>query len=96
MEPVEPGSRPIGDEELTAIGIGTTVRHSEEPGLIKNQAVRDLIFKGITWSTGTGTRRIASLGHETSDHPVKGGVVVESGFRQENEVIHGDRRKVIV
>ena len=80
-----------GQEELTAIGIGTSVGHAEDATLIVFELRFDLILEWLTINAWTifsrsGGRR-AGLDHEGGNEAMKWRVIVCVGSTQREEVV---------
>ena len=79
----------MGDEELRAIGVGTSVSHREDAGFAVFQTGAEFVSEGIARSSATGAGRVASLSHEIFDNTVENGVVIVAFTRQEDKIVDG-------
>src|SRR5262245_13892332 len=73
---VEVGGRSQRDEELPAVGIRPSVCHGEDAGLVVPQLWMELVFERISRAADALAEWIASLNHESVDHPVEDYAVV--------------------
>lgn len=82
---IQPWCRSEGDEELTAVGVRSTVGHAQDPSSRMLKVLLYLIFKflavdGTASSAGAG--RIARLYHEVGDNAVEDDVVIVAPLRE--------------
>src|SRR4051794_37231495 len=68
--------RPLGDEELRAVGGGTGVGHGQESRLVELEIRRELVLETVARIAGPRSQRIAALDHESRDDPVEDEAVV--------------------
>ena len=88
--PVQPRRRREGDEELTAIGVRSAVRHAENPSARVLEVSVDLVFKFLAVdgaSSSTSAGRVTGLDHEVRDDAVEDHIVVVSSFGKGREVL---------
>jgi len=76
---VEPGGDDGGDEELGAVGVGTSVGHGEKAGL--GVAELEVLIGELGTVDGLTARAVAAgevttLEHEAGDHTVEGAALV--------------------
>src|SRR5437870_12084353 len=94
MLPVETAIVDDVDEELAPAGVWTRLRDGERAPRIA--VVREeLVLDRVSSSAKPGALRVPALDHETRDHPVKDGPVVESFLHELAEVSGGDRHRVV-
>src|SRR5258706_2364314 len=82
---VELIGRRVGDEELSAAGIGTRVDHGDHAWTAKRQRGQDLgdqIITGVAFACPTG---IAGLSVELGDYTMKSNIVIPAAFCQKNK-----------
>ena len=73
------------DEELGAVGVGSSVGHGYgTAGII---ACKLFVVESVSRAAGTVSLRIAALDHEAGDNAMEFCVVVEAFFGEENEVV---------
>ena len=94
MKTIEMWSRLMGNEKLTAIGVGARIGHGKNPHLIVTQP--DFIFKSIARTSGTISFGIAALHHEIINDPVENHTVIETSGGQVNKTAHRDRGNLAV
>src|SRR5439155_22041020 len=94
MLPVEPTIVHDVDEELAPARVRTRVRHGERAPRIA--VVRgELVLDRVSGSAKPGALRIPALDHETRDHPVEDGLVVEPFLLEFSDVSCRDRHCLI-
>lgn len=90
MLSVQPRCGCKSDKELTAVGVGSTVRHAQNPGSSMLQALLNLVFKFLAVdraSSSAGAGWIAGLDHEVGDNAVENHVVVVASLRERRKVL---------
>ena len=95
---VEPWCCHGGNEELTAIGAWSCVRHRQQSWPIKGVGAHALVFKIFTPNRFATTARaswIATLDHELFDNTVKNDAVVIAVFGMSTKVFTGFRRDIV-
>ena len=84
-------SRYYGDEELTAVGIGSSVSHTQRVRSIVTKRRMKFIAKFTapnTFSSRSRTQRVARLDHKSLNGPMEYVIVVVSVFAVNAEVFH--------
>src|SRR5262245_41727367 len=76
MTVVEMRRRSQRDEELTAVGIGSPVRHREDALFAVFQVRMEFVGELIAGSADALAQRIATLNHEAANHAVEDDAVV--------------------
>jgi hypothetical protein len=76
MAIVEVRRRSERDEELSAVGVRSSVRHREDASLVVPQLGVKLVGEVIAGAADTLTKRIAALNHELVDDAMKNRAVV--------------------
>ena len=71
------GRGAVGDEELAAIGVGSSIRHRQQTRLVEPQSTVGLVFESVAGPTATRTQPVATLDHELGDDAVKDRAIVE-------------------
>lgn len=92
MFAIQPWCWRKGNEELTAIRVGTTVRHAENTGTSVFQVVADFVFEFLAVdraSSSTGAGGITGLDHEIGDDAVEDDIVVVAALCEGREVFAG-------
>jgi hypothetical protein len=74
---IEAGVGNFSDEELRAVGVGPGVGVCEAAGAIEGDGGRSLILEFVAGVAGAIAFWISPLNHETGDHTVKDGAVIE-------------------
>src|SRR5271157_2671020 len=67
----------LGDEELTAVSVGSGVGHSQAAGYVETEIRIELILELIAGISHAGADRVSSLNHEFGNDAMKDGAVVE-------------------
>lgn len=99
MVPVQPGCRRESDEELTAVGVRSTVRHAQNSsaGVFKLSANLILKFLAVDGAaSSTGASGIASLDHEVRNDAMEDDIVVVATFSEGCKVLACLKRKTLV
>src|SRR5215469_18121696 len=96
---VEPWSGGDGDEELTAVRVGTGIRHREQARLRMLQRRMELVCELIPGAASARSLRAAALNHEIGNDAMKDDAVIEGlprllAFGEVGEVLHRLRRFV--
>jgi len=80
---IEPAGDDSGDEELTAVGVGTSVGHGKKSGLgvthLEVLILELVAIDGLTTSA-VATSEITTLKHEVGDHTVERAALVAEGL----------------
>ena len=82
------------DKELTAVGVGAGVSHSQHAGGVEEQLAGDFILESVARAASAGASWIAALDHEILNDPVENEPVIETLPCQEHEVINRYGRMV--
>src|SRR5580704_14156981 len=80
------------DEELAAVGVGTTVGHGQAAGHVLAGGGGEFVLELVARAPAAGPGGDAALVDEARDHPVEGGAVVVVVPDQEHEVVDRHRR----
>jgi hypothetical protein len=88
---VQPRGGLKGQEELATVGARAPVGHAEQTALIVLDARIELAIVLVAGAPAALTARIAALGHEAGDDPVKDRAVVEAETGQVDRArdVHG-------
>jgi len=98
---VEPGAGDGGDEELRAVGVGTSVSHGEEEGLLVAELEVLILELAAVDRDTTGTvaaSEVTTLEHELRDDTVERRLLVtvtSGGLSKSTEVLAGDGGNLI-
>ena len=90
MLAVEVRLRPVADEELAAVGLGSGVGHGQRARDVLELGT-ELVGELVARAAAAGAGGVTTLRHEVGDHAVKRRAVIEAVAGQEDEVVHGHR-----
>ncbi len=79
--------RGMGDEELASVRVWPGIRHRDHSCFMLQGILLQLISKLVAGAAASRACRISALYHEIFDHSMKGYIVIEALFRQEDEVV---------
>ena len=68
---VQMRSRTVGDEELTSIGVSSSIGHGEYPWAVMLEVWMEFVIKAVAWRACPCSLRATSLNHEVCNHSVK-------------------------
>src|SRR5262245_24566359 len=94
MPAVQVWSRHQCNEELTAIRVGSGVRHRKDTFRVVLQLGMKLVGKLISGSAASGACGISALDHETVDHSVEYDAVIEFRICELDEIAHRIRHEL--
>ena len=84
------------DEKLRSAGVLAAMRHRQYAPVVILFARRCLALDRIARTAGSGSLRTAALDHEIGNNAVERQPVVKARFGQFAEIVHRDRRFVVV
>ena len=89
---IQPGRRRKSDKKLTAICVGSAVRHAQNAGTGVLEVISNLVleFLAVDGATAAASASgIAGLDHEVGDDSVEDDIVVVSSLRESRKVLAG-------
>lgn len=92
MLPVQPRCRSQGDEKLAAIGVGSAIRHAQDPCARMFQCRADFILELFAVDRAAPSAcagGVAALDHEIGDDAVEDHVVVVAALCEGCKVLAG-------
>lgn len=100
MSAIQPGCLHGGDEELGAVGVGTSIghRHDTRSSVLQDEVlVSELLTIDRLSTSAIVVREVAALQHEVGDDTVEGGALVTEALlasTQSAEVFAGLRSNI--